>query len=313
MMKSLINTGLLVLSLTLSGSCLWVVSHAPWYWAITGIWFFALINNMPFAIMHEAVHGVAAESRWANRLIGVIAGWAFPMSFLLQRKAHLDHHNHNRTDRELYDYFLPNQLRWLRNSWLYLGNLFGFYYFCVVLGNAIWLVAWWFYRSTFFVKRVAPVLGFGSQVAELAALPVFAVWCELALAFTWQAILFWLLDLNILAYTACLWGFALHWSALQYVNHAWSRRDVKNGAWNLKVLPLSRWLALNYHFHLAHHQHPAAPWYELPSLVDDQPRPTFWRIWFSLWRNGVRPAPPMGAPANFDLLNSCELHARKVL
>ncbi|GKX60745.1 fatty acid desaturase family protein [Leminorella grimontii] len=297
-MRLTLNAALLLFSLSLSAFCLWAASHSAWYWALAAVWFFALINNMPFAIMHEAVHGVASRSAWGNRIIGVVAGWAFPTSFLLQRRAHLNHHDNNRTDGELYDYYLPHQPKWLRNVWLYGGNLLGLYYFCVVLGNAIWLVAWWFYRSDFFVKKLGPALGFGSQIPELIKLPPLAVWCELALAFGYQALLFWLLDLNVWGYVACLWAFGLHWSALQYVNHAWTRRDVRNGAWNLRVLPVSRWLALNYYCHLAHHQHPAAPWYELPSLIDDQPRPTFWRIYFSLWRHGVRPAPPMGAPAD---------------
>ncbi len=301
-MKLILNTALLLLSLALSVLCLWAASHANWYWAIIAIWFFALINNMPFAIMHEAVHGVAADSHWGNRLIGVIASWAFPTSFLLQRKAHLEHHANNRTDRELYDYYLPQQPRWLRNCWLYLGNLLGLYYFCVVLGNAIWLVAWWFYRSTFFVKKLGPALGFGEQIPILLTLPAFTVWCELALAFTWQTLLFCMLDLNIVAYLACLWAFALHWSALQYVNHAWTARNVQNGAWNLRVLPPFRWIALNYHCHLAHHQNPQVPWYNLPSMVDDGPRPTFWHVWLSLWRNGVRPAPPMETPADLTLI-----------
>ncbi len=50
-----------------------------------------------------------------------------------------------------------------------------------------------------------------------------------------------------------IWGLA---------DHAFSPRDVVNGAWNLRVLPWTRALALNYHHHKAHHhgdddQHPA--------------------------------------------------------
>ncbi len=301
-MRFSLNFALLLMSLALAAGCLWVASHGAWYWAILAIWFFSLINNMPFALMHEAVHGVAARSKWGNHLIGQMASWAFPTSFLLQRKAHLDHHDRNRTDAELYDYYLPQQSKPLRSVWLYMGNLMGFYWFSVILGNFIYLVACWFYRSNLFVKKIAPALGFGTQVAELVKLPPLRVWCEIALAFSYQGLLFWLLDLNIWGYLACQIAFGLHWSALQYADHAWSSRDIKNGAWNLKVLPISRWIALNYHYHLAHHQQPAVPWYQLPALVDHQAlQPSFWRVYFSLWK-GIRPAPPMGAPADLAFL-----------
>ena len=99
----------------------------------------------------------------------------------------------------------------------------------------------------------------------------------------------------------CYYAFALHWSVLQYADHAFSSRDIKNGAWNLKVLPLSRWIALNYHYHLTHHQQQLIPWYELPKHVDNSPQPTFWRIYFLLWL-GVRKAPPFGSSADYDLV-----------
>jgi fatty acid desaturase len=113
------------------------------------------------------------------------------------------------------------------------------------------------------------------------------------LALGYQCILFLALDLTWQGWLLCYWAFGLHWSALQYVDHAWSPRDVINGAWNLKVLPVSRALALNYHYHLAHHRQPSLPWIHLPALVDpEEHQPTFWSIYFSLW-GGVRPAPPM--------------------
>lgn len=301
-MRLLLNSILLIFSMTAAAACLWGVSHLAWYYALPALIGFMLINNMPFAILHEAVHGVAARSAAGNRAIGIIAAWAFPTSFTLQRRAHLNHHKNNRTDKELYDYYLTDQPRWLRNIWMYGGNLLGLYYFCVLLGNLLWFIAPGVYRSQVFVTKIAPALGFGSQVPELAKLPPLTIWSELLGAFLWQALLFWALDLSAAGYLLCLWAFALHWSALQYADHAWSRRDVMNGAWNLKVLPVSRWLALNYHCHLAYHQHPQAPWYELPSLVDDQPRPTFWRVYFTMWRYGVRPAPQMGAAADLDFL-----------
>lgn len=301
-MRTWLSLLLLVLSLTLSASSLWAASHLDLPYALLAIWFFALINNMPFALMHEAVHGVASDSRPINAFIGTLAGWAFPTSFSMQRLAHIGHHRRNRTDQELYDYYLPEQSRAMRNFWLYAGNLLGLYWWCVVESNILYALAPGLYRSRLFVDRIAPRLGFGPYVKELAELAPARVWVEIVLAFAYQVALFKLLDLNLLAYFVCNVAFALHWSVLQYADHAWSARDVKNGAWNLKVLPPSRWMALNYHYHLAHHQQPQLPWYELPKHIDmSVPQPSFWRVYFSLWK-GVRPAPPMGSPADTDFL-----------
>ena len=301
-MRDWLNAILLLLSLMLSAASLWMASHVDWAYAVLAIWFFALINNLPFALMHEAVHGIAAGSRGMNTLIGTLAGWAFPTSFSMQRIAHLGHHRRNRTDRELYDYYLPGQSRAVRNLWLYAGNLLGLYWWCVIFSNLVYALAPWIYRSRIFVERVAPALGFGPYVAELAELAPARGWAEIVLAFSYQLAIYYLLDLNPLAYFLCNMAFALHWSVLQYADHAWSARDITNGAWNLKVLPPFRWIALNYHYHLAHHQQPQLPWYELPKHVDQSTRqPSFWRVYFSLWK-GVRPAPPMGAPADLGFL-----------
>jgi fatty acid desaturase len=281
---------------------LYLASHAHWGYALTAVWLFSLVNNTPFSLLHEAVHGIFSRNKFRNEAFGILCAAAFPTSFTMQRSAHLGHHRRNRTDQELYDYYLPGQSRWLRNFWLYTGNLFGLYWWSVVLGNLLYLLAPWAYRSHFFVHRWAPTLGFGPYIEELAALPIMRVWSEIAWVFGYQATIFYLLDLNVISTFACYGAFALHWSVLQYADHAWSARDVRNGAWNLKVLPPFRWVALNYYYHQAHHQHPEVPWHDLPGLVDpSNPQPSFWRIYFSLWK-GVRPAPPMGAAADLDFL-----------
>ena len=95
-----------------------------------------------------------------------------PTSFSMQRVAHLGHHRRNRTDQDLYDYYLPHQKKWLRNVWLYAGNLLGMYWASIPLMGLIYLVAPIFWCSSLFVERIAPLLGFGPYVAELARLPV---------------------------------------------------------------------------------------------------------------------------------------------
>ena len=292
-MPERVNWLLLIASFAATSALLWIGNLPA---AIA----FAFVNNVPFALMHEAVHGVASANAKRNAILGTLAAWMFPTSFSLQRVAHLGHHARNRTDSDLYDYYLPSQSRAMRNVWLYAGNLLGLYWFCIPLSNALYLVATPLYRSRWFVERVAPRLGFGPHVREIAALPPLRVWIEIAGAFATQALLFWGLGLEWKGWLLAHWLFAMHWSALQYVDHAWSARDVSSGAWNLRVFAPVRWLALNYHYHRAHHADPSLPWTRLSGPADA----SFWRIYWSLWRHGVQPAPPMGAPANLALFGA---------
>jgi fatty acid desaturase len=297
-MPERLNWLILAVSAIATAGCLWMVSHAPWWVAFAAAVAFAFFNNTPFSLMHEAVHGVGAATPRRNYLLGVMAGWMFPTSFSLQKAAHLGHHTRNRTDRDLYDYYLPHESKWVRNLWLYGGNLLGLYWFCIPLSNALYLLATPFYRSRLFVQHIAPAMGFSQYVRDLAEVHPRRVRLEIALAFAFQAAMWWSLDLSWRGWLFAHWLFALHWSSLQYVDHAWSPRDVLSGAWDLRVSAPARWLALNYHYHLAHHRHPSVPWTRLPELVSHEDQPTFWQIYLSLWRHGVQPAPAMGAPAN---------------
>jgi len=301
-----LNWLILAVSAATGATCLWFASHGPWWAALPAAVAFAFVNITPFALMHEAVHGTGAATPRRNSALGLVASWMFPTSFSLQRAAHLGHHARNRTDGDLYDYYLPGESRWVRNLWLYAGNLLGLYWFCIPLSNALYLIAAPLYRSRLFVERIAPKIGFGAYARDIAQLPPGRVWLELASACAYQATLWWALDLNWQGWLLAHWLFAMHWSALQYVDHAWSPRDITDGAWDLAVPAPVRWLALNYHLHLAHHRHPGVAWTQLPALAARGDQPSFARIYLSLWRNGVQPAPPMGAPANRSLFASAE-------
>lgn len=305
-MPERLNWLILAASAVATAACLWTVSHSPLWLALAAAVAFAFVNNTPFSVMHEAVHGVGAATPSRNYALGVMAGSMFPTSFSLQRIAHLGHHARNRTDRDLYDYYLPGESRWVRNVWLYGGNLLGLYWFCIPLSNALYLLATPLYRSRVFVERVAPAIGFGPYVRDLVELPPRRIRLEIALACAYQALLWWALDLRWQGWLLAHWLFALHWSSLQYVDHAWSPRDVMGGAWDLRVPAPARWLALNYHYHLAHHRHPSAPWTRLPALAVREGQPTFWQVYWSLWRHGVQPAPAMGAPAGRSLFAASE-------
>ena len=290
-------------ALPLTWGLLWVASHASLGWSLFAAWVFSLANHLPFSLLHEAVHDVFSTNKFRNTLFGTLSAAAFPTSFAMQKIAHLGHHRRNRTDQDLYDYYLPTQSKSSRNFGLYAGNLIGLYWFCIPLSNLIYLLAPWLYSSRWFAERPAKALGFEPYVKEIAQYPKLRIWIECLLAFSYQTLLWWALDLNWQGWLLCYWAFALHWSALQYVDHAWSPRDIINGAWNLRVLPISRVFSLNYHYHLVHHRFPWLPWIHLPKLLDpNEPQPTFWSIYFSLW-GGVRPAPPMVRQAPNELAN----------
>lgn len=278
---------------------LWVSSHLSVWWALAAAFLFAHFSNTIFSLLHESVHGVFSERRFKNDLFGLACAAVFPTSLTLQRVAHLGHHRRNRTDQDLHDYYLPDQSRALRNFQLYAGNLFGLYWFCIPLSNLIYLFTPWLYTSKWFVQGPARFLGFEPYVKEIAQQGIWQIWLECLWALAYQIAIWIILDLSWQGWLLCYLMFALHWSALQYVVHAWSPRDVINGAWNLRVTPLAMLMAINYHCHLAHHQHPQVAWLYLPGLVDEeQQRPTFWSIYFSLWK-GVKPAPPLGSQATF--------------
>ena len=108
---------------------------------------------------------------------------------------------------------------------------------------------------------------------------------EILFSVLFQVALALLLDLSFTGWLACYIAYAVNWSALQYADHAFSPLDPKEGAWNLRVTVPVRWLFLNYHYHLAHHQTPQLPWIHLPTRVaPDSPQPSFWSIYLRMWR-----------------------------
>jgi fatty acid desaturase len=127
--------------------------------------------------------------------------------------------------------------------------------------------------------------------AMLDKAPRVTIRFELLFTIAVQLALVVALDVTLTGWLLCYAAFAIHWSSLQYTDHAFSKLDVRDGAWNLRVHTLTRLLFLNYHHHLAHHRHPHVPWLHLGEYVDDgEPRPTFWSIYLQMWR-GPRPLP----------------------
>ena len=273
-------------------------SHCESWWTIAlcavG---FSFVGNTVFACLHECVHGIFHPDRRINYAFGVYCAALFPTGFSLQRAAHLGHHRNNRTATETFDYIYPGDNRLLKTLQWY-GIISGVYWAVVVLGWIAYLLVPFAFRREPLQSRWSPVAEHTSGPAyarAFAAAPPVRARLELLLTITLQLAAYHLLDLSAAGWLACYVAFGINWSSLQYADHAFSRLDVVEGAWDLRVHPWVQALFLNYHLHLAHHRHPALPWIHLPRFVDaERFRPRFTSHYARMWL-GPRRAP--GRPA----------------
>lgn len=297
----MLNVVLTLTIVILNIGLLAVASHSTFPVALAAALVFSFTNNTLFSLMHECVHRSFSKNRTVNHLFGVLASAFFPTGFSLQRVFHLGHHRRNRTDAEMFDYYYPGDIKLLKYLQWY-GILIGVYWLSVPFAAIMYLIFPGLFQLRFLKRehQVGQQTGAHEMFAGLAKLkrPAFVrleILCSLAL----QALLFWSLDLQFSRWLLCYWLFGMNWGALQYADHAWSVRDIRHGAWNLRTSKPMQWIFLNYHLHLAHHQHPKLGWRELPKYVDETlTRPTFLSVYLSMWR-GPRPTTE-AAPASLD-------------
>lgn len=292
-----LNVVLLVAAVSVSLFLLWAASRAgSWLWLASAAIAFSYVNNTMFSLLHEAVHGQFHRSAKLNDIFGRIAAVFFPTSFSMQRVFHLGHHQRNRTAVEQFDYFHPGDNKFFKYAQWY-SILTGLYWAFVPMGCLIYLFVPWVLRSRALRSKDSKLAQQSSADAMFSDLDKASPWwirAEVLFGAAVQCGSFYALDLTFLGWAVCYAAFALNWSSLQYADHAWSVLDVRHGAWNLRVNKIVRYLFLNYHHHLAHHQHAEVPWLYLPRYVDVfAPRPRFLTVYLSMWR-GPRRFP--GAP-----------------
>ncbi|BCO27508.1 hypothetical protein MIZ03_2396 [Rhodoferax lithotrophicus] len=285
------NLLIAVSAAAVSIACLWVASHAAHgWWMLVAAVVFSYTNNTLFSLHHEAAHRVFHPNPRVNDVAGVLLAGFFPTIFSIQRISHLGHHRRNRTDEELYDYYLPHQSWLLKTYWIYC-LLTGFYWAIIPVAALLYVIWPWAFQSKWFQDGPARWWGFRPFVCDIAQAPIARVWLEGVVSLLLQIALFVVFDLSFVGWLACYWAFGLNWSSVQYSDHAGSPRDVIEGAWNLRFWPVARWLFLNYNFHLAHHREPSVPWIYLPKLVrSTDANHSFWSIYLRLWL-GARKAP----------------------
>ncbi|HFD13088.1 MAG TPA: fatty acid desaturase [Crenotrichaceae bacterium] len=280
---------------------LWGGSRVELVWSIPlGIVFsFLMLTN--YALMHEAAHNVFHHRSIVNHLYGVVLGWLFPMSFTVFKVSHVVHHCYNRSDHEMFDYYYENDWKIIKYIQWY-GLLTGLWWILIPIGNVLLAIHPAILKTRPFRNARSTSRVFDNYDCELTRrlrleiLSGILFWtgASMLLALRWETVLIY-------------YGFfAFNWSTRQYVTHAFTVRDVTNGALNLSVSKPMQWILLQGQWDLVHHQHPHVSWIRLPDLSQhSEPPRSYLKQYLSLWagpRLCKEPAPEILPQSDYQLM-----------
>lgn len=279
---SRLNLGLALLVTFMLLALLTAAAHTTSWWQVAIIAVaFGITMNTGYALIHEAEHNLFHDVYWINEAAGVILALFFPAPFHLIRQGHIGHHMRNRSDDEAFDFYFEGEsklFKWLQ----FYGIITGLFWIVVALSIVLAAIrpsimhpdTWRFNKANAeFLRTMNPAYHNIIQAES---------W--LALAF--HGAILYFTGTPILRYCAVYLGFGFLWSAMQYVHHYGTIRDVHKGARNLQTF---RWLDivwLNHNWHLNHHISPTVPWIYLPHMHDgaDFARGGLIRAYLRMWK-----------------------------
>ncbi|MEO6358706.1 MAG: fatty acid desaturase [Ferruginibacter sp.] len=242
---------------------------------------FGIVMIPVYSLMHEAAHNTLHPVAAWNIFLGRWLCCLFVVSFNFFRHCHLKHHKKNRTDEEMWDLYYEHQNKWLRYGNLYL-MMIGFGYLALWLSVILFAIAPRLVNTRFF-KKHTEIKGFLAGSDDVHKVKITQVECIIVIAF--QVLVLWMINWN---FSLWLIFYLIHgfiWSSQNYINHAFSPRDIINGAHNLKIPVWLNLIYLNFNLHLAHHQNPKIPWLHLPKFIrTGNGRISFFKNYLRLWK-----------------------------
>jgi fatty acid desaturase len=255
-----LNAAVIALQLAAIATCLSLCRSASG-WALFALAIvFGIVMNSVYSVIHEAEHRILFTTLWINETAGALMALFFPAPFHLLRQGHLGHHMRNRSDDEAFDLYFAEDNRLWKCCVLY-GIVTGGYWLFVVAGNVAVLLLPFLYNEQYWHFDRASV----AFLRAFNARDRHVIQAEAALAIALHAGIVTWLQIPLLRYAGMYAGFGLLWSAMQYVHHYGTQRDVLGGARNLWLGQPLDLLLLNHNWHRTHHENPTIPWTELPS------------------------------------------------
>jgi fatty acid desaturase len=265
-------------------SLMWAAGQVTHWGAVTLLALgYGVVMNSAYAMLHEAEHGMLHPARRLNDAVGTLLALFFPAPFHLIRQGHIGHHIRNRSDDEAFDLYFENESRFCKCVQLY-GTLTGLFWVLIYVTNIFVLL-----RPTLalparinrttdaFLESLNPRY---HRLIQAEALAVVVL--HIGLVWGWH--------IPLAHYFALMFGFGFTWSAMQYVHHYGTERDVLKGARNLRTFRVLDLVWLNHNWHRNHHAQPTIPWVYLPLLdQENEPRGNLLPAYFKMWK-GPRPA-----------------------
>lgn len=283
---SRLNMGIAAVQLVAAASIFVLAAQASVWWHVAALAaVFALVGNSIYAMIHEAEHGLLHTNRWVNNAVGVVLALLFPAPFHLIRQGHIGHHLRNRSDDEAFDLYFPGESpAW--KALQYYGILTGIFWLVIVIGNAVVLAFPRILERQHF-EFDKPTAAF---VESLNWQYLWRIRLEAAAVLMLHPTLMLVLGIHPVTYGLVYFGFGFSWSAMQYVHHYDTDRDVTRGARNLYLWAPIDWILLHHNWHLTHHKHPTVSWWYLPALGrrEDPHREFLLRHYLRMWRGPRR-------------------------
>ena len=281
-----LNALLVVGTLACSLFLLWAGSHSEnlfWEFGLGIIYAYLMLTN--YSLLHEAGHNKLQTNPRRDYLLGLIPAFLFPVSLTLLRRSHIKHHLQNRSDDELFDLYYPDDSLTLKYLQWY-GILTGFFWFYPPLATLMFALL----PQSLIRKLFKNCLSARAYTTGFMPSEIFRIRIELALFVLFFTLVFLLLDLRFSVLLIFYGLAAINWSTRQFVEHAYTVRDLVEGTYNLRHTSWMSWLLLHREMDLNHHRHPDIPWLYLPKLLHpEEARISYIRQYWRMWL-GPQPA-----------------------